>query len=668
MTLRSLLIASLAALALAAPAAADVPENADWTEAYIETAGEPTLHADILKPKGTPEDAKLPVILAIGPYHSHYGQTTPAGAADGGEPNPDPNHFRPSNRWDDLIGDGKLFERGYILVMADLRGFGGSQGCNDFGGRGEQTDVKRAVEWAASQPWSTGKVALYGKSYDGWTGVMGLDEKPKGLAAAVILAPIIDGYRTLYQNGVHYDAGWYVTPGLYQEIDSIPPSPADTPEYYANWAQGTNPACYAENIISQNTTMDRDTPFWQERELPGARGSEVPVIWSHGFLDANTKPDNFLPVWATLKGPKMGWFGQYDHVRPNEAAVGREGFFNEMWPFLDRHVKGDTSQDAVIARNPATTIQEGDGRWRAEAQWPPADAKPYDMEIKDGSVVDAPNNDAEGKTSGETGVGAWSFGPPVPHESRLAGVPRVKLDVSAPGPRAHVYTLLYDVGPDPENESETIGTLISRAAHVVTGEQTLEFELYPQDWTLEPGHRLGLLVAGADLDWYNPPHSGQTVEVAGGKLSVPFLSYQRTSFLEGDVSEAMDDRRPIPIDPEDLEERSVAAQLPPSLVPAPGPLGSTPPPKGRRALGLKVKVKRLSGRRLKVVVKRAGSAKVRIAVRRSGKRVAGKTVRAKRGKAKRTFRVAKPGRYRVTARLVGARVKLKGRSKVMRVR
>ena len=230
MTLRTLLIASLAALLLAAPAAADVPENADWTEAYIETEGEPTLHADILKPKGTPEDAKLPVILAIGPYHSHFGQTTPNGVADGGEPNTDPDYFRPSNRWDDLIGDGKLFEHGYALVMADLRGFGGSQGCNDFGGTGEQTDVRRAVEWAAGQPWSTGKVALYGKSYDGWTGVMGLDEKPKGLAAAVILAPIIDGYRTLYQNGVHYDAGWYGTPGLYQQIDSIPPAPADTPE------------------------------------------------------------------------------------------------------------------------------------------------------------------------------------------------------------------------------------------------------------------------------------------------------------------------------------------------------------------------------------------------------------------------------------------------------
>ena len=62
-------------------------------------------------------------------------------------------------------------ERGYTFVMVDLRGFGGSTGCLDWGGPGEQADVVKAVEWAASQPWSTGSVGMYGKSYDGVTGL-----------------------------------------------------------------------------------------------------------------------------------------------------------------------------------------------------------------------------------------------------------------------------------------------------------------------------------------------------------------------------------------------------------------------------------------------------------------------------------------------------------------
>ena len=35
-------------------------------------------------------------------------------------------------------------ERGYTFVMVDLRGFGGSTGCLDWGGPGEQADVVKA--------------------------------------------------------------------------------------------------------------------------------------------------------------------------------------------------------------------------------------------------------------------------------------------------------------------------------------------------------------------------------------------------------------------------------------------------------------------------------------------------------------------------------------------
>ena len=46
-----------------------------------------------------------------------------------------------------------------------------------------------AVEWSARQPWSTGKVGLLGKSYDGWTGLMAIANRPQGLAA-VLTTPL----------------------------------------------------------------------------------------------------------------------------------------------------------------------------------------------------------------------------------------------------------------------------------------------------------------------------------------------------------------------------------------------------------------------------------------------------------------------------------------------
>ena len=72
-------------------------------------------------------------------------------------------------------------ERGYTFVMVDLRGFGGSSGCLDWAGPGEQADVVNAVKWAASQSWSSGKVGMYGKSYDGVTGLIGANPQPAGL-------------------------------------------------------------------------------------------------------------------------------------------------------------------------------------------------------------------------------------------------------------------------------------------------------------------------------------------------------------------------------------------------------------------------------------------------------------------------------------------------------
>ena len=141
------------------------------------------------------------MILSIGPYFNHSGQTGPAGPAE--DTSYDPvGPAGPSDRFNDFVEGAKLMERGYTFVMVDLRGFGGSSGCLDWGGPGEQSDVVNAVKWAASQPWSTGKVGMYGKSYDGVTGLIGANHHPDGLDAVVSQEPVYDLYRYLYGDGM----------------------------------------------------------------------------------------------------------------------------------------------------------------------------------------------------------------------------------------------------------------------------------------------------------------------------------------------------------------------------------------------------------------------------------------------------------------------------------
>src|SRR3954454_5045915 len=408
-----LLAVAATALAVAPAANAYIPKDATYTNAFFPSADVTQLHADVLRPKGLKDSDKTPVILAIGPYFNHTGQT---GASDGAY---DPSATEPNERFKDMIEEGHVFAKGYSVVFADLRGFGASAGCNDFGGVGEQSDVKSAVEWASSQPWSTGKVGMWGKSYDGWTEVMGLATKPKGLAAAVIMSPIIDGYRTLYMNGVHYAAGWYATPGLYQSQDATPGSPTDDPAYTQGWVMGMNPVCYAGNFLEQNLEIDRDTTgFWRSRDLvPRASGSTVPVLWSHGFDDANTKPNNFLDVFSRLKGPHRAWFGQYYHQRPQDkwgkgvSVTGREGFIDEAMRWFAPSLKADAS--SRVEKAPPVEVEDGGlQRYRAEESWPPADAERHTMALKSGTITNQQGNDGDaggGATAGggSTGNGIW---------------------------------------------------------------------------------------------------------------------------------------------------------------------------------------------------------------------------------------------------------------------
>src|SRR4051794_28069962 len=221
---------AVAALALSAPAKADPPPpGSTWSQASIVEADGTKLHADVLRPANLPANAKTPVILSIGPYFNHSGQTGPAGPAED-TPYTPVGDAGPSARFYDFINGAHLMERGYTWVQVDLRGFGGSSGCLDWVGPGEQADVKAAVEWAARQPWSTGKVGMYGKSYDGVTGLVGIAQQPQGLSAVVSGEPVYDLYRYLYTNRVRFENS-LATPALYDAIAATPGTSGDTPAY-----------------------------------------------------------------------------------------------------------------------------------------------------------------------------------------------------------------------------------------------------------------------------------------------------------------------------------------------------------------------------------------------------------------------------------------------------
>ncbi len=75
-----------------------------------------------------------------------------------------------------------LAGRGYTVVLQDTRGRFGSEG-EFYPFRHEAQDGYDTIEWAAAQPWSNGKVGMFGGSYVGATQMLAATTKPPHLVA-----------------------------------------------------------------------------------------------------------------------------------------------------------------------------------------------------------------------------------------------------------------------------------------------------------------------------------------------------------------------------------------------------------------------------------------------------------------------------------------------------
>jgi putative CocE/NonD family hydrolase len=79
--------------------------------------------------------------------------------------------------------DATLLEHGYAILGINARGTGCSEGTFDFLGPSYGTDGADAVEWAASQPWSTGAIGMANWSWAGMSQIATASEQPPHLKA-----------------------------------------------------------------------------------------------------------------------------------------------------------------------------------------------------------------------------------------------------------------------------------------------------------------------------------------------------------------------------------------------------------------------------------------------------------------------------------------------------
>jgi len=104
----------------------------------------------------------------------------------------------------DDMNQGRFFtQRGYAYVEVYVRGRGRSGGVkSDNLGLQVGRDGSDLVEWIAVQPWSDGRVVMYGGSYVGMTQWRTAAQHPPHLAAIAPYVPIYPGWDVPNTNGI----------------------------------------------------------------------------------------------------------------------------------------------------------------------------------------------------------------------------------------------------------------------------------------------------------------------------------------------------------------------------------------------------------------------------------------------------------------------------------
>ena len=124
----------------------------------------------------------------------------------------------PVDRWDPWLDT--VIKHGYVVVVVDVRGGGGSFGVNEGQYSANETrDAYDITEWIAEQPWCDGSVGMFGRSYLGITQYFAASQAPPHLKAIFPEMASFDHYDYVYSGGIYRESSRFMWQLLVGNLD-----------------------------------------------------------------------------------------------------------------------------------------------------------------------------------------------------------------------------------------------------------------------------------------------------------------------------------------------------------------------------------------------------------------------------------------------------------------
>ncbi len=539
---RTFLLSGLVALAGVGGAHAAIAETLDMQEVHITMPDGVRLAADLYLPERESADQVFPVLLEYLPYRKTESRAR--------------NHRLYSY----------FVEHGYAVARVDIRGTGNSEGrlipyeYSDI----ELDDGEAVIEWLASQPWSSGKVGMFGISWGGFNSIQLAARNPPALKAIIPIHATED----LYHDDVHYIDGimhvdsWEMSQDLYNAMPGAPDYVID--EDYFRDRFDTEP------WMLTYKSQQRDGPFWDRASTRDSYEKiRIPSFHISGWYDGYR--DSVPRMLANVTAPVKGMIGPWSHAFPHAPwpNPGME-WRHEAVRFFDQWLKGvdtgimDEPAFAVYVRDwhaPDSALDYIDGRWRWEDGWPVerTEHRTLFAQPDHGLSSEAPQpvshllryEPSSGVEAGGPVMWWGDIAPdqrptdafslvydsgPLDEDVEILGFPQALLTVSADAPHANWYVRLSDVAQDGRV------TLVSGAGFNGTHRNSardpdpldpgepfdLDIDMRFTSWTFPAGHRIRLSISNAQWPMFWPTPYPMTTRLqlggdTGSRLRLPVI-------------------------------------------------------------------------------------------------------------------------------------------------